>query len=249
MPYPFKGEPLVGKSNYIDWKTKADLYLEINGYMPYINGAKTKPNKALYYKSTTPTDGTKEIQTDEPYSPKTAIRYYERLAEYEDNQNKVLGAIKSILSIDNIERYRTITDAYTLYMQIKKTFGSTSFEQIRLYLDKINYTKYSDSQTMDSYTSTIQSSYYALEQLKNAPSKASIAWTFLKGLLTNYDAFISRKYAKINDVIIKHEEIDLNKLATELISEENRIQRFIQEDKAYIMEIKSQKKTIQKRFK
>ncbi len=155
MPYPFKGEPLVGKSNYIDWKTKADLYLEINGYMPYINGAKTKPNKALYYKSTTPTDGTKETQTDEPYSPETAIRYYERLAEYEDNQNKALGAIKSILSIDNIERYRTITDAYTLYMQIKEIFGSTSFEQIGLYLDKINYTKYSDSQTMDSYTSTI----------------------------------------------------------------------------------------------
>ena len=155
MPYPFKGEPLVGKSNYIDWKTKADLYLEINGYIPYINGAKTKLNKALYYKSTTPTDGTKETQMDELYFPEIAIRYYERLAESEDNQNKILGVIKSILSIDNIERYRTVTDAYTLYMQIKKTFGSTSFEQIGLYLDKINYTKYSDSQIMDSYTSTI----------------------------------------------------------------------------------------------
>ena len=84
--------------------------------MPYINGAKTKPNKALYYKNTKPTEGIKETQTDEPYSPETAIRYYERLAEYEDNQNKALGAIKSILSIDNIERYRTIIDAYTLYM-------------------------------------------------------------------------------------------------------------------------------------
>jgi hypothetical protein len=158
MPYPFKGEPLVGKSNYIDWKIKADLYLEVNGYMPYINGDKIKPNKALYYKSefTTNPEGIKEkTLTDEPYSPETAIRYFERLAEFKDNQNKALGAIKTILSTDNIERYRTIKDAYTLYKEIIATFGSTSFEQIGLYLDKVNYTKYTDAKTMDSYTSTI----------------------------------------------------------------------------------------------
>src|SRR5665213_2288656 len=113
MPYPFKGEPLVGKSNYIEWKTKADLYLEINGYMPYINGTKLKPNKALYYKSIKSTTGGDETLTDEPHTPEIAIRYFERLTDYEDNQNKALGAIKSILSTDNIERYKTITDAYT----------------------------------------------------------------------------------------------------------------------------------------
>src|SRR5882672_717410 len=99
---------------------------------------------------------------------------------------------------------------------------------------------------MDSYTSTIQSSYYALKQLKNAPSKASIAWTLLKGLPTNYNAFISRKYAEISDVITKYEEIDLNKFIAEFISEENRIQSFIQEDKAYITEIKSKKNNTKK---
>ena len=50
MPFPFKGEPLVGKFNYIKWKIKVDLYLEINSYIPYINRAKLELNKALYYK-------------------------------------------------------------------------------------------------------------------------------------------------------------------------------------------------------
>ena len=239
MPFPFKGEPLVGKSNYIEWKTKADLYLEINGYMPYIDGSKNKPDKSLYYK-TTMRDNQKII-LDEPYSPETAIKYYERLTEYEENQNKALGALKSILSIENIERFKTIDTAYSLYKSIKETFGETSFEQIGLYLDKINYTRYSDAKTMDSYTSTIQSSYYSLEQLGHNPSKANIAWQILKGLPSSYDAFISRKYAEISEIITKKGDIDLNKLIAELISEENRIQSFIkEEDKAYIS--KSQNK-------
>ena len=81
MPFPFKGEPLIGKSNYIEWKTKADLYLEVNGYMPYINRAKPKPNKALYYKAIKE-EGEED---DEPYSLETAIKYAEQLSEFEDN--------------------------------------------------------------------------------------------------------------------------------------------------------------------
>jgi hypothetical protein len=34
-------------------------------------------------------------------------------------------------------------------------FGDISFEQIGLYLDKLNYTRYSDANFIDSYTSTI----------------------------------------------------------------------------------------------
>ena len=81
MPFHYKGQPLVGKSNYIEWKTQADLYLEINGYMPYINGAKLEPNKALYYKK----EKDQETLSNEAYSPETAIKYFKRLAEYEDN--------------------------------------------------------------------------------------------------------------------------------------------------------------------
>jgi hypothetical protein len=50
MPYLFKGDSLIRKSNFIKWKIKVDLYLKINGYIPYINGSKERPNKALYFK-------------------------------------------------------------------------------------------------------------------------------------------------------------------------------------------------------
>jgi hypothetical protein len=127
MPYPFKGEPLVGKSNYIEWKTKADLYLEINSYMPYIDGSRESPKKDLYFKTIKDDQGRSTI-SDEPYSPETAIKYHERSAKYEENQNKALGALKSVLSRDNIERFKTIDTAYSLYKVIKETFGETSFE-------------------------------------------------------------------------------------------------------------------------
>ena len=243
MPFQYKGEPLVGKSNYIEWKTKADLYLEINGYMPYIKGTKVEPNKALYFKKE---GGT---LSDEPYSPETAIKYSERLAEFEDNQNKALGALKSIISIENIERFKAEKTAKSLYQQIVDTFGKTSFEQIGYYLDKLNYTRYSEANSMDSYTSTIQSSYYSLKELGQSPSKASMAWNLLKGLPSTYDAFISRKYEDISEAISDNDDIDLNKLVAELISEESRIQSFVNEDKAYVTKSKSKSKNKTKHCK
>jgi hypothetical protein len=226
MPFNFRGQPLVGKSNYIEWKTQADLYLEINGYIPYINGTKLGPDKALYY--------TTAKGEETPYSPETAIKYSERLAEYNDNQLKALGALKSIISIDNIERFKSAKTAYNLYKAITETYGSKSFEQIGYYLDRINYTSYNESKSMDSYTSTIQASYYALKELENEVPKANIAWNILKGLPSSYDPLISRKYEEISKSISDKEDIDLNKLITDLISEEARMQSFIKDDKAYI---------------
>jgi hypothetical protein len=110
MPFLFKGEPLVGKSNYIEWKTIADLYLEINGYMPYVNRTKEEPDKALYFKKED-----EEILSSKPFSPETAIKYYERYIEFEDNQNKALEALKSIVSIENIERFKVEKIAKGLY--------------------------------------------------------------------------------------------------------------------------------------
>ena len=71
MPFLFKGEPLIGKSNYIEWKTKIDLYLEVNSYIPYINRAKIKLNKALYYKAIKE----EREEKDKPYSLETTIKY------------------------------------------------------------------------------------------------------------------------------------------------------------------------------
>ena len=94
----FKGDKLVGKTNYIEWRNNASLFLEINGYMPYIDSTETSPDKSLYYK--TSTDGT---ISDKPYSPELGVKYMEKELEYQRNAKKALGAIKSIISIDNID--------------------------------------------------------------------------------------------------------------------------------------------------
>jgi hypothetical protein len=114
MPYTFKEDSLIRKSNYLEWKTKADLYLEINDYMSYVDEFKERPNKAFYFK-TIKDDQEQTIITDEPYSHETAIKYHERSAEFKENQNKALGALKSILSIENIERFKNIDSVNNLY--------------------------------------------------------------------------------------------------------------------------------------
>jgi hypothetical protein len=91
----FKGDLLISRSNYIEWEPNAILYLKINGYMLYINGSKKEPDRSLYYKD-----------TSTAYSPELAVKYIEQLSDYEDNQNKAFGALQSILSIDNIERFK-----------------------------------------------------------------------------------------------------------------------------------------------
>ena len=88
----FKGDLLIGKTNYIEWLEKAELWLELSGYMPYINGTEKAPNKDLYYKD------------DKPYSTELAIKYIDKESEFQRNSLRALGAIKSIISIDNIKR-------------------------------------------------------------------------------------------------------------------------------------------------
>ena len=73
----FKGDKLIGRTNYIEWYNNASLYLEINGYMPYIDNSETSPNKSLYYK--TNTDGT---ISNKPYSPELGVKYIEKELEY-----------------------------------------------------------------------------------------------------------------------------------------------------------------------
>ena len=77
--------------------------------MPYIDGTETPPNKALYYKSNT--DNT---ISDTPYSPELGIKYLDKEQEFRRNSNKALGAIKSIISIDNIDRFKDKTTAKAL---------------------------------------------------------------------------------------------------------------------------------------
>src|ERR1700730_19412527 len=129
MANTFKGDKLIGKTNYIEWAKNASLYLEINSYMPYIDGTETPPNKALYYKANT--DNT---ISDIPYSPELGIRYIERELEFKRNSKKVLGAIKSIISTDNIDRFKDKTSAKALWDTIIRTYGESSLELISRYL-------------------------------------------------------------------------------------------------------------------
>jgi uncharacterized protein YhbP (UPF0306 family) len=81
--------------------------------MSYIDGSKERFNKAFYFKITK--NDQELIITDESYSHGTVINYYERLTEFEENQNKTLGALKSVLFTENIERFKNINSANNLY--------------------------------------------------------------------------------------------------------------------------------------
>ena len=139
----FKGEKLVGRSNYIEWLTNATLFLEINGFMSYIDGSELEPNKDLYY----------DPKEKKAYSPELAIKYIDKQSEYQRNNSRALGAIKSIISIDNTERFKDKKTAKELFEAIKSTFGESSLELIGRYLDRILEANYNSYKSIDEYTS------------------------------------------------------------------------------------------------
>ncbi len=218
----FKGDKLVGSSNYIEWKTNADLFLEINGYMYYIDGSESSPNKSLYYniKTNTAKDGKETRSYGEPLSPELGARYADRLSEFNRNNKKALGALKSIISIDNNERFKDQTIAEDLYQAIITTFGQSSLELIGRYFNKIVDTNYNSFSNMDEYTSNIQSSIIYLKELKQLMPKPITAWLILKGLPSSFDSYASRKYEELAEDL---NGINITKLITDLISEEGRI--------------------------
>ena len=205
----FKGEKLVGRSNYIEWLTNATLFFEINGFMPYISGLELEPDKSLYYKA----DNT-------AYSPKLAVKYIDKLAEFQRNNIKALGAIKSVISVDNSERFKDKKTAKELFEAIKATFGESSLELIGRYLDRIIGANYSSFKTMDEYTSQVQASAIYLKELNYEMPRPFLAWLLFKGLPSFFDSFSSRKYEELAKDI---RDIDISKLISDLISEESRI--------------------------
>ena len=223
----FKGDLLIGKSNYIDWVKRANLFLEINGFMPYIDNTEHTPDKSLYYKS----DSNGHV-TNKPYSPKLAIRYIDKKSKFERNQIKALGAIKSIISTDNVDRFKDKTTANSLWDAIKATYGETSLETIARYFNKIIEVNYNSFKNADEYTSHIQSSALYLKDLGHALPEPFIAILLFKGLSSSFDSFSSRKYEeianelKLNKTSGKRAEgeplINIPKLIADIISEESR---------------------------
>jgi hypothetical protein len=84
--------------------------------MPFIDNSIKAPNKSLYYMTTYNTKsilGT-IVKDKIPRSPELGIRYIEKLDEYKRNKKKAYRAIKSILSLDVINRFKDKTDATKL---------------------------------------------------------------------------------------------------------------------------------------
>ncbi|TVY34293.1 hypothetical protein LCER1_G008843 [Lachnellula cervina] len=131
----YKGEALVGRSNYIEWLKEASLFLEVHGFMPYIDGTERNPLsiKSLYY-----TDS-------RPRSPELAIKYLEKETEYSRNTKRALGAIKSTLSADNIDSLETIARYFNKlidasYESFKSADEYTShIQSSAIYLKELGY--------------------------------------------------------------------------------------------------------------
>ena len=113
----FKGDKLVDISNYIEQKTNTNLFLEINGYILYIDGTKESPSKSLYYKIETSTnkEGKETRSYSNALSPELGARYSNRMLEYNYNNKRALGALKSIILLDNNNRFKDKIIAKDLY--------------------------------------------------------------------------------------------------------------------------------------
>jgi hypothetical protein len=111
--------------------------------MPYINGKETAPNKDLYYKD------------KKPYSNELAIKYIDKESEFQRNSLWALGAIKSIIFIDNIKRFKNKTEAKELWDAIRSTYGESSLEVIGQYINNIIDSNYSSFALVNEYISSI----------------------------------------------------------------------------------------------
>jgi gag-polypeptide of LTR copia-type len=186
--------------------------------MSYIDGFEESPNKSLYYKQNNNKDGKEEFS--DYILPELGARCADRLSEFNRNNKRALGALKSIISVENNERFKDKETAEDLYDSITETFSQTSLELIGRYFNKIIDNNYNSFSNIDEYTSNIQSSNIYLKTLRQNIPKALIAWLILKGLPSSYDNYASRKY---KELINNLNNINVNKLIIDLISEEGRI--------------------------
>jgi hypothetical protein len=125
--------------------------------MPFIDNSIKAPNKSLYYITTYNTKSSlRAIVKDEiPRSPELGIRYIEKLDEYERNKKKAYEAIKSILSLDFINRFKDKKEATKLWEAIISTYREAGFELIGRYFNKLLERDFNYFNSLDKYTSNI----------------------------------------------------------------------------------------------
>jgi hypothetical protein len=94
--------------------------------MSYINRTELVPNKRLYYKvkTTIGKDGKESTKYDsDPFTRELGARYTNYISKYNRNNKRALGALKSIISKDNNDRFKDQTSAKDLYNSINSTFS------------------------------------------------------------------------------------------------------------------------------
>ena len=125
--------------------------------MSYINSTKESLSKSLYYKIETSTnkEGKETRSYSDALSLKLSARYSNRILEYNRNNKRALGALKSIISLDNNNRFKDKITAEDLYYAIINIFNQTSLELIGRYFNKIVNINYNSFNNIDEYTSNI----------------------------------------------------------------------------------------------
>jgi len=95
----------MGRSNYIKWLKETSIFLEIRGYMLYIDGS--EPNlinfRFLYYNNINITRNLKLI-----------VKYTKRKIDFKYNIKKILGTIKVTISNDNRDYFKDKIDVNQL---------------------------------------------------------------------------------------------------------------------------------------
>jgi hypothetical protein len=93
--------------------------------------------------------------TNKSYSPELIIWYIDKKAKSERNQTKVFGIVKSIITQDNIDRFKDKIMAYSLWEAIKAIYSETSLETIAWYFNKLIEVNYNLFKNTNKYTSYI----------------------------------------------------------------------------------------------
>jgi hypothetical protein len=126
--------------------------------MSYIDGIELAPNKSLYYNIEVKTDkNNKEISRSysNPLSLELGVKYSDKLSKFSCNNKKALSALKSIISLNNNNRFKDKLIAEELYKAIITTYSQFSFKLISRYFNKIIDTNYNSFNNINKYTSNI----------------------------------------------------------------------------------------------
>ncbi|KAK6601559.1 hypothetical protein H4I96_06900 [Botrytis cinerea] len=187
--------------------------------MPYIDDSDNSPNKQYYFKS-----------NDIFIFKKLHLKYNEKLKEFKEKSKKAFTILKFIILIKLDERFKKKSNPKELWNIINKIYGETLLDLIDRYFNKLIESNYNDFNNINEYTNNILSSYIYLKDLKFELQKAYIIWIVFNNLNNSFDSFKSRKTKEISKDLINN-NIDLNKLISELIFEKSRMKGFIEFNK------------------